>query len=166
MCVCVYVFSYQLAGPGRLNASLSPQRSISFDGGECLSPDTSLLYMLQLPDAKPMPASVDSDDDDDTDGTDNGLIRLPADPRDTKLARRIHVLGDELTVKCNLEMRVDIALLQQLSTSSRSCLGLLKSWEEEVRHNSHAWTAVVDKLTGLEDLMETAHFEWLALRFK
>ncbi|XP_065186588.1 uncharacterized protein LOC135817348 [Sycon ciliatum] len=158
--------SSMLAGPGRLNASLSPQRSISFDGGECLSPDTSLLYMLQLPDAKPMPASVDSDGDDDTDGMDNGLIRLPADPRDTKLARRIHVLGDELTVKCNLEMRVDIALLQQLSTSSRSCLGLLKSWEEEVRHNSHAWTSVVDKLTGLEDLMETAHFEWLALRFK
>ena len=140
-----------------------------------MSPDTSLLYMMQLPNTKARRTrehSLGDDDDcdsnDDIDGDDENdiAVSMNADAREQQTACRLHVLPDQLTVKCNLEMRVDMALLQRLSALSQGNLSMLQSWEEDVRRSSQAWPSVVEKLTGLEDLFEATHFDWLRLPFK
>lgn len=139
-----------------------------------MSPDTSLLYMLQLPSARSQSFKgghdtdddVDDEGDDDDDEDDTLEVSLAVDTREQLVANRLHLLPDQLTVKCNLEMRVDIALLQRLSAAFQSNLDLLRGWEEEVKEDQRRWQAVVERLSGLEDLFEATHFDWLKLPFK
>ena len=125
------------------------------------TPDTSLYYMLQLP-SSPQLREEDSDGD-------NEDTQPPEPPKeeqeDNRTCQALHLLPDGLTVKCNLEIRVDTAILHSLVEQWRARVGQLNLCCQEVE-DEEKWRGVVDTLSAMEEMGARLHYDWLQLPFQ